>query len=498
MTGVMVWAALIGCVAGIILSLVTHVGFLFAALLFVVACVSMFCSRLFHRYSFYFLAVTLCCVGMGIGVIRGYMVLHIPVSKVHTFFGQRVLMTGDVVLEPDERDTGMRVTLAAHSIVGTSTSAVVDERVLVVLPPHSDIGYGDHITITGTVTVPKPFATNGGKMFDYPGYLHAQGIDTILSFANISADETGGGKIIAAVLHIKKIFLEGEHAVLPEPQSSLAGGILVGDKRSIGKDLSAAFQRASLTHILVLSGYNITVVVDWLINILSRTPRIVQSGSALGAVSFFIIISGGSASAVRAGCMTLIALYARISSRMFDALRALGLVAVGMLLVNPLIILYDPSFQLSFLATLGLVLCSPYVAPYCFWITERFGIRELVVATCATQSLVAPYILYTSGTLSLVALPANILVLIVMPLAMGLSACAGILGVFFGSSVALVAYPAYLVLSYILSMTQFFAAFPFASATFSHIPTWLIVLWYLALGSYIGITSYKKTTESQT
>jgi competence protein ComEC len=498
MTGVMVWATLFGCVVGVVLGLLAHADFIFAACSFACACVCIVCVRFFQKYGIYFLVISVFCVGMAVGIVRGYVVTSLPVSSVRMFLGQRVLISGEVSAEPDERDTGLRVVVAAERIVGTSTSATVDERVLVILPPHSDIGYGDHLVITGTVTAPKSFATSGGKTSDYPGYLHAQGIDTILSFAYISTTEEGDSKIIPAVLHIKKIFLDGEHAVLPEPQSSLAGGILVGDKRSVGAELSVAFQRTSLTHVLVLSGYNITVVVDWLVKALSSAPRFIQSGAALIVVMFFIIISGGSASAVRAGCMTLIALYARASARTFDALRALGLVAVGMILINPLIIFHDPSFQLSFLATVGLVVCSPYIEPYCLWITERFGIRELVIATCATQSVVAPYIMYTSGTVSLVALPANMLVLIVMPLAMGLSACAGILGVVFGSSVAFVAYPAYIVLSYILGMTQLFASFPYASVTIANIPTWLIVLWYLALGMYIGFTSYKnKKTQSR-
>src|SRR6185503_1276768 len=106
---------------------------------------------------------------------------------------------------------------------------------------------------------------------------------------------------------IKNAYLAGMRATLPEPEAGLAGGITVGDKRSIGPELSAAFQRDSLVHMLVLSGYNITVVLNTTQRFLQTTPRLLQFGGTISVVLFFILMSGGAASAVRAGCMALIA-----------------------------------------------------------------------------------------------------------------------------------------------------------------------------------------------
>lgn len=493
MNGVMFWSSIGGCLFGIFATLIYGVGNREIILCFVCACVCIGVARTDTRYAFILLSIAIVCITSGVGILRTQSELLHTVSVLDQYREQRVLVEGDVVEEPDERDTSLRVVVRVRSITdfATRTQVALDERMLVLLPPHTGSTYGDHLIVSGTVTTPQVFKTNSGRDFDYLGFLHAQGIDHILSFAKlVESEQDSGIWTVSIIYHIKNLFQKGERLVLPEPHASLASGILIGDKRSVGPDITLDFQRTSLTHVLVLSGYNITVVVDWMMSILSRVSPVIQSMGSLFVVVFFVILSGGSASAVRAGGMVLIVVVARRLTRTFDPLRALVVVTVGMVLWNPRIVFHDPSFQLSFLATLGLIVCSPYVSRYCTWITESYGIRELIVATCSTQITVAPYILYSSGTVSLVALPANMVVLIAMPLAMAFSAIAGFAGAVLGHLGTVFALPAYLTLSYILYMTHLFALVPYASITIRHISLVLLYAWYGGLIVYLFFNEY--------
>jgi len=371
---------------------------------------------------------------------------------------------GTVAAEPDVRDSGVRISVDAKELIIGSSTIPVHAGILVQAPPHAQIRYGDEVHASGTLDLPQAFDTGSGRLFDYPDYLGASSIEYTLSFAQIKSDGKNVGNIVQAlVIDIKEKYLAGEDAVLPEPEAGLAGGITVGDKRSIGPDLSADFQKVSLMQMVVLSGYNITVVANAAARILAWAPRSVQFGSGIFVVVFFILISGGATSAVRAGLMAALALYARVSGRTYDALRALVVVAFIMVLWNPFTLAFDPGFQLSALAMLGLTLFTPMFDSYLQWIPNKFALREIVSSTLATQIAVLPLLLYQDGQLSLLALPANVLAMLPVPLAMLASFIAAIGGIFFGAYATPLALPAYFLLSYIIEVAHFLASLPFAS-----------------------------------
>jgi competence protein ComEC len=347
------------------------------------------------------------------------------------------------------------------------------------------------VRATGTLRLPEAFDTGEGRSFDYPKYLAKDGIGYQLAFAQIEATgENRGNPVKAAAISVKQAYLRGLGAVLSEPESGLAGGITVGDKRSIGSELSADFQKVSLIHMVVLSGYNITVVINAAARLLAWAPRHVQFGGSGLIVVFFVLMSGGAASATRAGAMALIAMYARVSGRMFIALRALAVVAVAMVAWNPLTLAFDPSFQLSALATFGLILFTPHVAARLKWLTERFGIREIVSSTLGTQLAVLPLLLYQNGNLSIVSLPANLLALLPVPFAMLASFMAAIGGMVFGSLAVPLALPAYMLLAYIIKVAQFFAALPFASVAVPAFSAWWMFASYALL--FVGLRVLEK------
>lgn len=428
------------------------------------------------------LAVALVACAAGIVRMDAAARVGDPVLAAH--IGEEVTLVGFVSAEPDVREKSVRLTVEVDSVVYGDATSTAKARVLVVAPAHTELGYGDAIRASGRLELPEAFDTGLGRSFDYPMYLAKDGILYILAFAEVeAAGEYRGSSAKAFAIGVKAALTKGLHNALPEPQSGLAAGVTLGDKRSIGSELSDTFITASLIHIVVLSGYNITLVIggaNWLAQYLPRSLRFGASGVV---VVFFILMTGGAATAVRAGLMALIAVYARMTGRLFIALRVLGAVSLCMVLWNPYTLVFDPSFQLSALATFGLIVFTPHVSSRLHAVTERFQLREIVASTIATQLTVLPLLLYQSGNLSLVALPANLFALVAVPWAMAFSAAAALVGVFAGPYAVFIGFPAFVVLSYIIKVADFFASLPYASLSIPAFSPLVLALLYVLLAA---------------
>jgi competence protein ComEC len=491
MSAKMLWAVVGGFLVGVLVRSFFLISWPFAALCALLGVLALLFILIDREKRDTLLLLAIVCIAFGSGVIRMDAAVLAEDPQLSAHLDTKVVLDGVVVQEPDVRESGVRISVAARSLIVGSSTMPVHGGVLVQAPPHADIAYGDVVHATGTLELPEAFDTGAGHIFNYPEYLAKDGILYELSFAQIDATgENEGNPAKASAIWVKHVLLGGLQQALPEPEAGLAAGITLGDKRSVGSDLSAVFVRASLVHIVVLSGYNITVVINAAAKALAWFPRSMRFGASGLVVAFFILMTGGAATAVRAGLMAFLAVYARLTGRIFIALRALAAAAFAMVLWNPLTLAFDPSFQLSSLATLGLVLLTPLFSQRLGWITERFGLREIVSSTLATQITVLPLLLYQSGNLSLVALPANLFALAAVPPAMGLASIAATAGLLGGPIALLAGLPAYVLLAYIIKVAEFFAALPFAALTVPAFPAWLLLLAYAAL--FGALFYYKK------
>jgi competence protein ComEC len=395
--------------------------------------------------------------------------------------GEIVILEGVITEEPDIRDAHTRITLRADTHIEKDVRHPLAITVLAVAAP-SDFALGDRIRVEGMVRIPKVFETDTGRVFEYPAYLMMRGIRAEIAYAKIERLEEGSFGIQRAALNVKAAFLRGLARALPEPHAGLAGGITVGDKQGIGEELARVFQTTSLSHIIVLSGYNITVVITALTALASSFLS--RGGRFLVGVSiavFFALITGFASASVRAAAMASIVLFAAWSGRTYLALRALALVSGGMVLANPYILLYDLGFQLSVSATLGLILFSPRLETYLGIIPRSAGLREIAATTLGAQLAVVPLILFSTGTFSLYALPANLLALVAVPYAMATSALAAVAGIFIPFLAPFFALPAYALLSYCIMIAEFFATLPFASITIPPFGVGALICFYGAL-----------------
>jgi competence protein ComEC len=258
-------------------------------------------------------------------------------------------------------------------------------------------------------------------------------------------------------------------------------GLLLGSRKGIPDYLMQKFNITGLTHIIAISGYNITlviVIIGGIFGFLSRKLKVVFS---ILFVFIFTVTVGASAAVVRAAIMGIISLISIWYGRTYFVVLGLFCAAFFMNLWNPKILVYDVGFQLSFLATFGLIFLSDGLKKYVKFLPEMFAIRESFAMTLSAQVFALPIILLNFGRLSLISPIANVFVLPFIPFAMFF----GFFGVFFGyfSDILgnLVGFIGYLILKFIIGLVDFFASLKYASISLDFICWWMVGLYFYVL-----------------
>jgi competence protein ComEC len=417
---------------------------------------------------------SLCLLLVCLGVVRTQIYERQFLNSILTNqVGEKVTITGSVIREPDKRTNFTQV------YVQTET-----DRVLVRVDRFVTISYGDVLQVSGKLVQPDAFQTDTGRTFDYPKYLEVRGVQYVISFAEVAVlMNDQGSQLLSLLYKTKSYFVDTLERVIASPQVDLGVGLLLGVKQALGDDLEAAFRQTGIIHIVVLSGYNVMLIVGffWWISswVLPLRGRIIFG---LLGITLFALLVGLSATVVRASIMAAILLIGKLLGREYDVLRALLFAAGVMVLLNPYILLYDIGFQLSFMATLGLVLFLPQFESTVATKTTSLKLKDLFLATLITQIFVLPLLMYYIGEVSLVSVLVNMLVLPVVPIAMLLTFVAGMLTMLSVQLGAIVGVLAYLSLAYIILVAEWFASLPFAYIIVPEISVGLVVFIYVVLG----------------
>lgn len=385
------------------------------------------------------------------GCLRIYFVEQ--VNKVDYLVGENNKFVGKIIKEPDKRENNI------HYVVWVEEN---DFILRMTMPKSPELFFNDLITFQGKLEKPEKFKSKNDIEFDYPKFLAKDGIGYVMFKPEILERQKLSGEYFYSFLfYIKKCFSNNLQRELKSPEAGLAAGILIGSKQSLGKNLLEDFRRAGLIHLVVLSGYNVTIIADAVRNLLSALPIFYAKFLSIIFIVCFAILTGASATTVRASIMAIISVLAFGSGRKYEVNRALWVAAFLMVLHNPKILAGDPGFQLSFAATLGLIHLSPLLSKRISFITNRFQIREIISTTISTQIAVFPLIIKMTGELSMVAIFANILVLPIMPITMLLSALTGIFS-FVGFFIKPIYFISYLLLGYIIFIAEYFSGLSFA------------------------------------
>jgi competence protein ComEC len=402
--------------------------------------------------------------------------------------GAQVVVEGIVTGYPDARENHTNYTVSAESLTSGGQARQVQGQVLVQARHFPAYRYGDRLLVAGSLQEPPVFDD-----FDYRAYLARRGIYSQMRQPKTGRIASGQGSALLSLIYgLRESGARLLDRVLPEPAAALANGMLLGIEGGIPDDLYDAYRTAGVAHIIVISGSNISLLAGVLAFLIARPfGRRRAAVPVIIGVLLYVLLAGAQPPAVRAGLMAILFLVAVAIGRQSTAWVSLAAVALFMSALNPLT-LWDASFQLSFMATLGLILFTPPMITALERWLERRSFKErtrrwirapagLVIATLAAQVLVTPLMLYYFRQLSLISLPANLLVLPAQPpvMAGGLATLAA--GLIWEPAGRILAAVPWVFLTYTNAVVKAAASIPLASVETGAPSALLVLLFYAVL-----------------
>ncbi len=408
----------------------------------------------------------------------------------HNDRGVRVTIEGIIITSPDLRDAYTGLKIEAQSIQARDSTQIraISGRLLAYVSPFEEYSYGDRIRVTGFVETPPVFET-----FSYREYLARQGIHSLMQDPEIAVlRKRAGQPLLQAIYDFRGRALEVVQKIFPDPEASLLAGILLGIESGISPEVRAAFDKTGTTHIIAISGFNITIISALFISLFGRWLGVRRGAVAAGAaICLYTIFVGADAAVVRAAIMGGFVLLANRIGRQTHGMASLGGAALVMSIINPSV-LWDVGFQLSFAATLGLIL---YAEPLQDWfvrtasrwmedgLAERLAgpVGEFVLFTLAAQLTTLPLIAYYFRRISIASFLTNPVILPVQPAVMilaGLATLAGCLWLPLGTALAWGAWP---FAAFTIRAVDFFSRWNAASFSLGPVSILVVAGFYLVL-----------------
>ncbi len=439
----------------------------------------------YNKEYFWLIRFLVIFVALIFGLVRFTLIFpENSEERVEWYADKNVEIMGLVVSEPDQRLDSTRYVLAAYDLTDSAKKDhQVTGRIYFKSDRYPQYHYGDQLKIKCQLKTPEPIVDETtGQIFRYDFYLALQKVFAICNRPQISRlSGENGDYLFALILKAKQSLANQISNLWPEPEASFMAGLLYGYRGGLG-ELNDLFSRTGVTHIVAVSGFNISVIATILITVATYAQIRRQRAFwfVVTGIVGFVIFTGASASVVRAGVMGIIALLAGQVGRVGRIGNVMLVAAVIMVLQNPLVLWFDAGFQLSFLSTLGLVYVGPLLQKWEKYLPEWLGLRENILSTFSAIIATLPLILYQFGRLSLVAPLVNVLILWLISWLMLAGVVAVIISVIIPVLGVIVAWPAHLGMEYIIGVVKFFAGLRLASVDI-RMPAWLSGLVYSLL-----------------
>lgn len=326
--------------------------------------------------------------------------------------------------------------------------------------------YGDILRFKGTIKK------------SYPYFFHQGILGQVYNPENIEKNRSSGNIIRKTIYSIRDKFEESLNRSLTEPYASFAAGLVLGSKRNIPDLLMSDFNRTGTTHIVAVSGYNLTILITYIALFLGIFSRKLKFWGTLVIIIVLVIMTGAPASVVRAGILAGLVALGHFEGRRINMTILLLLVAAVMLFFNPYVLKYDIGFQLSFLAFAGLVYFSPIISnlKVVKWLPSN--LKSTFSETMAAQIFVLPILIFYFGRVSIISPVVNILILWIIPMTMGLVFAVGIAGLIWVSFGQIVGYLGWLLLKYIVVVVESSSKIPWASHELKNSDWWWMPIYF--------------------
>ncbi len=340
--------------------------------------------------------------GIFIGLWRGG-VGQIGLDYYQQIIGSQVEISGKVTEDPDI-DKRNQTVLRLDNVVMNGRE--LPGKIWVVLVKNDVIRRSDIVTVKGKMT--DGFGAFAGSIYR-------------AEIVNVERPVPGD-----VAVGMRDWFAERVRGEVPEPQADLGLGFLLGMRRALPPELAEALKVAGLTHVIVASGYNLTILVRLSRRLFVKSSKYLSMLSSVAMILAFMAVTGFSPSMSRAGLVAGLSLAAWYYGRKIHPFVLLPFSAAITLLINPQFGWNDLGWQLSFMSFMGVIILAPLLQKYFFGDKEQGSFRQILGETLSAQIMTLPLIVLTFGLLSNVALIANMLILPFVPMAMLLTFLVGI------------------------------------------------------------------------
>ncbi len=394
--------------------------------------------------------------------------------------------------EPDVSGRSQRVQLSTREVFSNGAWQPVSGGVLLRTGLFPRYQYGDVLELEAELETPPSFPD-----FDYRDYLARQGISSLTAFPDeVRRIAVGEGNAALGLIHdVRRRLGDALARTLPEPQAALAQGIFLGQRSAIPDDLNEDMNLTGTSHLIAISGHNVSLVAALIIASLAwLVGRRQASVVALIAIAGYTLLTGASPTVVRAAIMGSLFVIATLAGRPGSAGTSIALAGAVMTAWQPLVI-EDVSFQLSFAAILGIVYLAPAFQDHAVSLLRERGIEageggpaafivESSALTAAAVFATMPLFALYFDRVSIVTFAANLLLVPAFPLILGSSALTAVAGATWPPLGQASSWLSWAALTYMIEVARFFADAPFAAIDIDGFGRWH------AAASYVGLLAF--------
>lgn len=409
------------------------------------------------KQDYYLAQVTLL---ISFGIVIGILRTQLVEDKSMILCEKRCEIRGTV-------SSPIKIQNALQSFSLTPEADVPTYDILVKTTLYPEYREGEKLSVIGVVKEPKVlFPHDGKKSFDYVSYLETKSIGSEAWYPSITPLATSSSN---SLFLIKEEFIKRITLFIDQPASALASGMLFGNS-TMSSSLTTTFRTSGLSHIVVLSGFNIAIVIAFVFALLFFVPYTMRVIIAMVATILFVVMVSGEASVIRATLMAFLALVASALGRGYEARQALLLSFLAIIMYEPKSLLYDVSLHLSFLATAGIIFGTPLIEEFATRISflkQSPFVKSTTAISLSAYLATLPYVAYSFGTVSVYALFANILVVPFVPLAMLLTFLTVACSYFFEPLALLLGAVTSVLINGIMYVATFIEGLPISSLTVS-------------------------------
>jgi competence protein ComEC len=403
-------------------------------------------------------------------------------DKIWYYNNRALTVLGYIANEPDIRDDSQKLEISSASLSLNGLWQTVNGIILVTTDLYPEYEYGERVEIVCELKQPEEF-----KGFAYDRYLARYNIYSICYYPKISlVAGTGGNYFYTKIFNFKNILTSLIDRGMGEPESSLARPIVFGGQKGLEEAIRNNFQKTGLTHIMAVSGFNISIlsVIVMAVLLVLGVNRKHAFYLAVAILAAYIVLVGLPASAMRAGLMGFLVLWALRLGRLNKMTNSLILTAAILLIINPKLLRDDIGFQLSFLAVAGLV----YVYPIFEALWEKLGLPRLkgisdaLLITLAAQVFTLPVLAFNFSQISLIAPLANLAVLWTLPILTVLILIALPLSLILPGLAFIFFLPSLILTKYILVVVKYLAKIPYGYMEVGYFwPGWMLIYYILTV-----------------